>query len=223
MVIQTGQEVKTNYFGEFSLFIKEFPVTLEVSHIGYEITKVQVKKAKKLNIVLKEINFFLDDVVVSASRDKEKLKESPVSIEVMGVNEIREAASPSFYSSLVNLKGVDINVNSLTFNSVNTRGFATFINKRFLQLVDGVDNSSPVLVFPIGNFAGANELDVQRVEILPGAASALYGSNAFNGVLSILTKSPFNYKGLSTYVKYGQTKQEAAGINPYYDVTIQTH
>ena len=221
LVVQTGQEVKTNYFGEFSLYIKEFPVTLEVSHIGYEITKVQVKKAKKLNIILKEINFFLDDVVVSASRDKEKLKESPVSIEVMGINDIKESALPSFYSSLVNLKGVDINVNSLTFNSVNTRGFATFINKRFLQLIDGMDNSSPVLVFPIGNFAGANELDVQRVEILPGAASALYGSNAFNGVLSILTKSPFDYKGLSTYVKYGQTSQKAAGTNPYVDAGIR--
>ena len=221
LVLQTGQETKTNYFGEFSLFIKDFPVTMEVSHIGYEIAKVSVKKPKKLNIYLKEINFFLDDVVVSASRFKEKLKESPVSIEVMGINDIKESTSPTFYMGLANLKGVDVNVNSLTFNSVNTRGFATFINKRFLQLVDGMDNSSPVLEFPIGNLAGANELDVQRVEILPGAASALYGSNAFNGVLSILTKNPFDYKGLSMYVKYGQTKQEAAGINPYMDAGLR--
>ena len=221
LVIQTGQETKTNFFGEFYINVTEYPVTLEVSHIGYEITRVQVKRHKNLHIILKEINFFLDDVVVSASRDKEKLKESPVSIEVMSIGDFKEEAAPTFYSNLANLKGVDVNVNSLTFNSVNTRGFATFINKRFLQLVDGIDNSSPVLVFPIGNLAGANELDVQRVEILPGAASALYGSNAFNGVLSILTKNPFDYKGLSMYVKYGQTKQEAAGVNPYTDAGIR--
>ena len=74
----------------------------------------------------------------------------------------------------------------MTFQSVNTRGFATFANTRFVQLVDGMDNSTPALNFPIGNLVGMNEVDVQSVELLPGAASALYGANAFNGILFMI-------------------------------------
>ena len=221
LVLETGQEITTNFYGEFSIKINKFPVTLKVSDVGYEINEVRVKKARKITIVLREINFFMDDIVESASREKEKLKESPVSIEQVQHKSIKENTSPSFYDAMVNLKGVDINVNSLTYQSVNTRGFATFINKRFLQLVDGIDTSTPVLEFPLGNLSGANELDIDNIEILPGASSALYGANAFNGVLTIHTKSPFDYKGLSTYVKYGQTKQKVAGTNPYMNAGIR--
>jgi iron complex outermembrane receptor protein len=102
---------------------------------------------------------------------------------------------------LENLKGVDINVNSLTFKSINTRGFATFANTRFMQLVDGMDNSAPALNFPLGNLLGMTETDVQSVELLPGAASALYGANAFNGILFMRSKSPFDHQGISGYIK----------------------
>ena len=102
----------------------------------------------------------LDEVVVSASRTPERIMESPVTVERMDIRAIRNTSSPSFYDGLENLKGVDINSNSLTFKSVNTRGFATFSNERFMQLVDGMDNSSPALNFAIGNLLGMSELDV---------------------------------------------------------------
>lgn len=114
-----------------------------------------------------------------------------------------------------NLKGVDVNTNSLTFQSVNTRGFATFANTRFVQLVDGMDNSSPALNFVLGNLLGMTELDVNSVELLPGASSALYGANAFNGILFMTSKSPFDFPGISAYYKQGITSQDAAGDNPF--------
>ncbi len=221
VVKETQQGTITDFDGKFSIDVKEFPVTIEVSFVGYKPEKITLNGPKTLKIVLKENNEFLDDVVVTASRGKEKIKESPVSIERMSLKEIRRNTAPSFYDGLNNLKGVDLNTNSLTFQSVNTRGFASFSNVRFLQLIDGMDNSSPALNFPLGNLVGINELDVQSVEILPGAASALYGTNAFNGVLNMRSKNPFSYKGLSAYVKYGVTKQEAAGTNPYSDVGIR--
>jgi outer membrane receptor protein involved in Fe transport len=70
-----------------------------------------------------------------------------------------------------------MNTSSLSFKSVNTRGFATVANTRFMQLVDGMDNSSPLLNF--GNLIGVSEIDVQSVELLPGASSALYGAKCF--------------------------------------------
>ena len=120
-----------------------------------------------------------------------------------------------------NLKGVDINTNSLTFQSINTRGFATFANTRFLQLVDGMDNSAPGLNFVLGNLVGMSELEVQSVEILPGASSALYGAGAFNGILFMRSKNPFDFQGVSAYAKSGLTSQEAGGDNAYYDFGVR--
>jgi outer membrane receptor protein involved in Fe transport len=59
------------------------------------------------------------------------------------------------------------------------------------------------------------------VELLPGASSALYGANAFHGILFMSSKSPFDFEGTSTYVKTGMTSQEAAGNNFYYDVGVR--
>jgi outer membrane receptor protein involved in Fe transport len=215
---QTG--TVTDFDGNFSIMTESLPVIIKISYVGYEPVSIKVESDQPIKVVLKE-NSFLDDVVVTASRTQEKVKESPVSIERMGLKEIQRTTAPSFYDGLSNLKGIDLNTNSLTFQSVNSRGFATFANNRFLQLIDGMDNSSPALNFPLGNLVGINELDVQSVEILPGASSALYGANAFNGVLSMTSKSPFQHKGLSAYVKYGVTQQEAAGTNPYTDAGIR--
>jgi outer membrane receptor protein involved in Fe transport len=90
-----------------------------------------------------------------------------------------------------------------------------------MQLVDGMDNSSPALNFNLGNLLGMSELDVQSVELLPGASSALYGANAFNGIMFMQSKSPFDYPGVSFYVKKGITSQKEAGENDYIDTGIR--
>jgi outer membrane receptor protein involved in Fe transport len=180
-----------------------------------------------ISVTLEEANTMLDEIVISASRTPERLFESPVTVERFGIKEIKNTASVDFYDGLENLKGVDVNTNSLTFKSINTRGFATFANTRFMQLVDGMDNSTPALNFPIGNLVGMIETDVQSVELLPGASSALYGANAFNGILFMRSKSPFDYEGVSVSLKRGVTSQNASGsfgnpeTNPYSDVSIR--
>ena len=72
-----------------------------------------------------------------------------------------------------------------------------------MQLIDGMDTQAPALNFPIGNLNGPSVLDVESVELIPGASSALYGANAFNGVLLINSKNPFEYQGLSAFAKTG--------------------
>ena len=166
-------------------------------------------------------NTVLDEVVVSASRTPEKVLQSPVTIERMGLKDIKKTASPSYYDGLENLKEVQMNTSSLTFKSINTRGFATVANVRFMQLVDGMDNSSPLLNFVLGNMIGISEIDVQSVELLPGASSALYGANAFNGILFMNSKNPFTSEGINGYVKYGQTSQQAAGVNSFSDYGVR--
>ena len=213
----------TDFDGNFSLETSEMPpFDLRITSIGYTEGSARVESSgQTLAITLSEAQTFLDEVVISASRTPERIFESPVSVERFGLQDIAATTAPSFYDGLQNLKGVDINTNSLTFQSVNTRGFATFANNRFMQLVDGMDNTAPGLNFVLGNLVGMSELEVQSVEILPGASSALYGAGAFNGILFMTSKNPFDYQGISAYFKTGFTQQDAAGTNPYYDFGIR--
>jgi hypothetical protein len=213
----------TDFDGRFELKTTDNPpFTIEISMIGYKTEEVQItKKNQKVEVSLSENETSLDEIVVSASRTPERIMESPVTVERMDIREIKNTSSPSFYDGLENLKGVDVNTNSLTFKSVNTRGFATFANTRFMQLVDGMDNSSPALNFALGNLLGMSELDVETVELLPGASSALYGANAFNGIMFMTSKSPFKDQGISVSLKTGITSQDAAGDNAYNDFNIR--
>ncbi|MEP2278228.1 TonB-dependent receptor [Maribacter sp.] len=213
----------TDFDGNFNLATSEVPpFKIEVSSIGYTSTTESITSAnQKITITLNESQTFLDEVVISASRTPERIFESPVTVERIGVSEIKNSTAADFYGGLENLKGVDVNTNSLTFKSVNTRGFASFANTRFMQLVDGMDNSTPALNFPIGNLVGLVEPDVLSVELLPGASSALYGANAFNGILFMRSKSPFDYEGISVSIKQGITSQKAAGDNSYTDFGIR--
>ena len=213
----------TDFDGNFVLETSENPpFTLKISSIGYSQATARVTSNNQtISVTLDEANTMLDEIVISASRTPERLFESPVTVERFGIKEIKNTASVDFYDGLENLKGVDVNTNSLTFKSINTRGFATFANTRFMQLVDGMDNSTPALNFPIGNLVGMIETDVQSVELLPGASSALYGANAFNGILFMTSKSPFDHEGISGYVKQGITSQESAGDNSYTDFGVR--
>lgn len=213
----------TDFDGKFTLTVSDNPpFTLEISMLGFQLKKVEItKNNQEIEVLLEENATALEEVVLSASRTPERILESPVTVERMDARAIRNTSSPSFYDGLENLKGVDINTNSLTFKSVNTRGFATFANTRFMQLVDGMDNSSPALNFAIGNLLGMSELDVAAVEILPGASSALYGANAFNGIMFMRSRNPFDDGGISIGIKRGLTVQEAAGDNGFYEYNVR--
>jgi outer membrane receptor for ferrienterochelin and colicin len=212
----------TDVDGKFTLNAAKLPCTLEISSVGYASQKISVTSASQaISVSMKDEETQLNEIVVSASRTPERVLESPVTIERMGLAQIKNTTAASYYDGLENLKEVHFNTSSFSFKSINTRGFATVSNTRFMQLVDGMDNSSPALNFVLGNLIGISELDVASVELLPGASSALYGANAFNGILFMNSKSPFTSPGLSTYFKYGQTSQEAAGVNDYFDAGIR--
>lgn len=201
---------------------KKLPYVIDFSSVGYSSQRVNVSSNnQKVTVKLVSEETKLNEIVIAASRTPERVLESPVTIERMGIADVKKSASPTFYDGLENLKEVQMNTSSLSFKSINTRGFATVANTRFMQLVDGMDNSSPLLNFVLGNMIGVSEIDVQSVELLPGASSALYGANAFNGILFMNSKSPFTYQGITAYAKYGQTHQKAAGSNDFVDYGVR--
>jgi len=198
--------VATDAGGEFTLNVNDAPpITIAVSIIGYRSTEIEITETdvNNLRIELSEETILGNDVVVSASRVEESILEAPVSIEKMDIIAINQTPSPSYYNALANLKGVDMTTSSINFQIINARGFNSTGNTRMVQLTDGMDTQAPALNFPIGNLNGPSALDVESVEFLPGASSALYGPNAFNGILLVNSKSPFRYPGLSVHVQNG--------------------
>ncbi len=219
----SNEGTASDYDGAFVLTTKQsLPLSLEITAIGYSSVTVNVQSvSQKVVVKLNSQETKLNEIVVSASRAPERVLQSPVTIERMGIQQVKSTTAPTFYDGLENLKEVQFNTSSISFKTVNTRGFAATGNTRFMQLVDGMDNSSPALNFVLGNLVGLSDIDVASVELLPGASSALYGANAFNGILFMSSKSPFIYQGISSYVKYGQTSQDVAGTNDYFDMGIR--
>lgn len=206
--------------GTFRLSVDKIPVTLVFSSIGFADQEVNVSVAgQDLAVTLEEKAELGQEVVVSATRTSTRILESPVSIERIGASAIREAPAASFYDAIANLKGVDFVKSGLLFNTIGTRGFNGSGNVRMNQFTDGMDNQAPGLNFSVANLIGLTELDVDNVELLPGASSALYGSGGMNGTLLINSKSPFKHQGLSFQVKQGITHTDGRqrGAAPYYD------
>lgn len=218
----TSSGTYTNDKGAFQLVTsKKPPYTLIVTSIGYAQQEVTVSDpATPVQIILEPSSSLGSEVVVSASRVPERILESPVSIERVGAASIRTSPATSYYDIVRTLKGVDVTTASLTFSSLTTRGFNGSGNARFNQFVDGMDNQAPGLNFSVGSVVGLTELDVNNMELLPGASSALYGSGGMNGTLLIASKNPFEYQGLSVQVKQGimhLSQQDPVKTSPFYD------
>lgn len=181
------------------------PYILVVSFLGYAQTETTVADAKKaVTLYLREETRELKTAEIKDTRITEKQKQAPLTIETLDAIAVKETPAANFYEGLSHLKGVDLTSASIGFKIINTRGFNSTSPVRSLQLIDGVDNQSPGLNFSLGNFLGAPELDIQRVDLVVGASGAYYGPNAFNGVINMQTKSPFQYPGLSAQIKVGE-------------------
>ncbi len=196
------------------------PVTLVISSVGYGSKEILVdNSAQFLELNLEPVSTMGTEVVISATRSQIRSLESPVSIERLSSTAALEMPAPSFYDALANLKGVDAVTSSIFFKTLGTRGFNGSGNLRMNQLVDGMDNQAPGLNFSVGNIVGLNELDLDNVELLPGASSALYGSGGMTGTILMTSKDPFKYQGLSVQVKQGinHINDPQSNPSPYFD------
>lgn len=220
----TTQGTFTDQDGNFTLKVTQLPVTLVFSSVGYDSYETTVSNANSpVDVSFKPNPLMGQEVVVSANRTPQRILESPVTVERMSSSAIRNVAAPNYYDAIANLKGVDMHTASLTFKTVTTRGFIGSGNTKLNQLVDGMDNQAPGLNFAVGNIIGPNELDVDNVELLAGASSALYGSGGINGTLLINSKNPFKYQGLSFNIKQGVNHVDGKQRDPapYYDWSLR--
>jgi outer membrane receptor protein involved in Fe transport len=210
--------------GGFRINVAKTPVTLIFSSVGYSDKEVVISSiTPKLDVSLTPSFVLGSEVVVAASRVAERILESPVSIERISNATIKNSPASNYYDILGTLKGVDVIAASLTFKSIGTRGFNVSGNTRLNQLIDGMDNQAPGLNFSVGSVIGLTELDVDNIELLPGASSALYGSGGMNGTVLINSKNPFKYQGLSFQVKNGikDVDNYQRPLSPYKDWSVR--
>jgi outer membrane receptor protein involved in Fe transport len=213
----------TDANGGFRLAVKKLPAVLVFSSIGFETQEINVTDGSPVEVSFRPSSTLGQEVVVSATRTAQRILDAPVTVERLNNVTLRNIPAPSYYEAISNLKGVDMHTASLTFRTVTTRGFISSGNNRLNQLIDGMDNQAPGLNFSVGSVIGLTELDVDNIELLSGASSALYGSGGMNGTLLINSKSPFKYQGLSFQVKQGIMHIHDVEQRPsaYYDWSMR--
>ena len=229
LVKNSSEGTYTDDRGRFLITTQQkLPLTLVISSIGLDSKELKIESfATALTINLEPNSTLGKEVVVSASRTIQKKLSSPVTIEQISSKDIKNAPQLNYMDMMQGLKGVDVTVSSIGFTSVTTRGFNTSGNTNFTQIVDGMDNQAPGLNFPLGTAIGLTQLDVDNIEVLSGASSALYGSRGLNGTMVMTGKDPFKYQGLSVLITQGANHIKSNNSNdpvkasPYYDWTVR--
>jgi iron complex outermembrane receptor protein len=179
------------------------PVVLVVSYVGYETQEFTYKPERNSVPITLMPSHELSEVVIAASRVEENLRQAPVTIDKLTQRQVENLTTPDLVTGLARVRGVDVSNSSLLSGSFTTRGFNSTGGERVIQLTDYFPTLSPSLSVNFGNLTGLPILDVGSVEIVHGASSALYGANAFNGVLLVNSKNPFQDQGLSIRLRGG--------------------
>jgi outer membrane receptor protein involved in Fe transport len=214
----------TDVNGAFSLnYNGGYPIKLKFSNVGYQPQEIELTAAGTTDVVLEPSPTLMGEIMVQGNRVEEKITRAGVTVEKIVSKQLQQLGAFETYTALQSLKGVDLLSQSLGFKSVNLRGFGANNNNRFVQLTDGMDNRSPGLGFGFGSVAGVSDLDIDNIELLPGASSALYGPDALQGLMLTKTKSPFDYQGLSAQVKTGINNVGKSYISakPYTDLAVR--
>lgn len=198
--------------GEFTLEnCPALPFQIRISYTGYKEKQVEITQLEEELVIEIEAGVVLETVEVVSEYSKLKQQVS-LTVESLGLKQLQSASEASFYDALGNMRETDIMTVSFGVKVINTRGFNSSTPIRSLQLIDGIDNASPGLNFPLGNFMGVAGLDIAGVDLVIGASSAYFGPGAFNGVVNMRTKSPFKFKGLEVELKGGQRDYMEAGL-----------
>lgn len=188
------------------------PFDIKVTYLGYDSLIYSVTSLRDpIQLALETNSLNLETVTISAENSSLK-RDVALTVESIGLREIESTTESSFYDALASVREIDMIAVSFGVKVINARGFNTSTPTRSLQLIDGVDNASPGLNYPLGNFFGAAELDIEGVDLVIGAASAYFGPGAFNGVVNMRTKDPFKYQGLDLVFKAGERDFLEAGF-----------
>jgi len=201
-VIETGQAVRTDKHGGYSLKnLAPGSYHLLASHIAYDRSDTIAVHVpdNSLDIRLQPAPWVLNDIVTTGTRSPHLLKNVPVQTEVITNRDFQRTGARTVDEALISAIGVTVNQGDLAGSSAQIRGFE---GDRVLVLIDGERAVGRVRgSIDLGQYALTN---VEKIEVVEGTGSTLYGSDAIGGVINIITKKPegSKLKG-NAYVDYG--------------------
>jgi outer membrane receptor for ferrienterochelin and colicins len=186
--------------GRFSLSVAPGTYDVTVKRLDYRPEGIRAialsaGERRSLAIRLTPQAIVFNPVVVSASRAEEKVLDAPAAVAVMDRQTIEERPALTPIDYLYATPAVQIATTGLTQHEVVLRGFNNAASGALLVLTDNRYAHVPSLRINAYNFIPLTDEDVERIEVVRGPGSALYGPNASNGVLHIITRSPFDSPG----------------------------
>lgn len=182
---------------------------IRVSALGYTATilpdfALAAEETKSIEIALSPDTIQLEKVSVTASRRREKVLEAPASVALVSASEIRDRVSPSVTEHLKSVRAVDVVSAGLGASYVVVRGFNNVFSGSLLSLVDNRIASVPSLRVNSYSFIPTINEDIEQIEVVSGPGAALYGPNSANGVMHIITRSPFTSQGTTISLGGGE-------------------
>jgi outer membrane receptor for ferrienterochelin and colicins len=199
----------TNQDGRFSISVGAGTYTIIASNIGYRSAtqdRVSVVSGQATNVAISLTSnvLDLDPIVVTVGRKAEKKTEAPATTHIVGSVEISERPAMSPTEHLRAAPGVDIISQGVQSTNVVIRGFNNIFSGALYALTDNRIAGVPSLRVNLLHFLPQTDDDIERMEVVLGPGSALYGPNTANGVLHIITKSPLDYQGTTLTVGGGE-------------------
>lgn len=216
IVIQgTSIGTTTDIDGKFSLTTDQSaPFILEVSYTGFTGQSIEVSgNTADLAVSLEEGITLGADIIISASRKREKVQEAPASVSVLTAEKLATSANPTdAVRNLTNVAGVQVQQQSANRINISMRGGAGLFGSSVFPIMDYRSLVGP----GIGTFqtdqAGINTLDLDRIEVVRGPGSALYGPGVTQGVVHFITKSPIDHPGTAVEAMYGELSTLGFGL-----------
>jgi len=172
-------------------------VVTRLGFLARRVSSVRVTAGQnaQVDVRMSEIATQLNPATIIASRNQEKVLDAPASVSVIETQQIQERPAVTVADHLRGVQGVDATQGGIAQTNIVTRGFNNAFSGALLTLEDYRFAAVPSLRVNVPLlFTGTNE-DIERIEVLLGPASALYGPNSSSGVLHVITKSPFTSKG----------------------------
>ena len=218
------QGTSTNENGFFEL--KNIPngtYTIIASSIGFKFKSKKItltgnqKIVKNFNL---KVNDALEEIVISGTLRPVTKSNSPVPVEVYSKTFFRKNPTPSIFESLQNVNGVRPQLNCSVCNTGDIHingleGSYTFV------LIDGMPIVSGLST--VYGLTGIPQALIERVEIVKGPASTLYGSEAVGGIINVITKKPTNAPLLSTDTFVSSWGEVNLDVGLRYEVSEKVH
>jgi len=214
----TAISAVTNNEGNFIIKkLKAGKIVLEISYVGYETTEIAVTitdgEIKTVDADLIQDERIGNAVVVSASKRPEKITEAPASIQVISRKEIEQFTGSNTFELLAKVQGVEFTRTSIDHSSINARGMNNAFNNKVFQIVDGRNSMTPLSGgLPMHNNFSLVKDDIEKIEIILGPQTALYGPNAHNAIINFITKDPRTSQGTTVALSAGNQYQFSGRI-----------